>query len=214
MYLELLFRIVLSSSFCQVSLATVDISHHVLFVLFLFLARCDRMSISHLLLFPGFHSRHLPAPRSNGVSSSFDRSVSSILSLYAFTLALPVKVLSIIVLVRSRHSLLCGLIALPCGASAAQPREPRCQQTTRKTFLARPLEFFPPRSLAMEVPLLLLSAATFCVNCNSGATVCHGVPHKPSQFVASHASLSACLVQLLPRTTSFLAIHTSVAVQS
>ena len=34
--------------------------------------------------------------------------------------------------------------------------------------------------------------------------MCHGVPHKPSQFVDSQASLSVCLVQLLPRTTPFL----------
>ena len=40
---------------------------------------------------------------------------------------------------------------------------------------------------------------TFFVNVNSGATICHGVPHKPCQFVDSHASLNVCLVQLLSR---------------
>ena len=36
---------------------------------------------------------------------------------------------------------------------------------------------------------------------------CHGVPHKPSQFVDSQASLSVCLVQLLALTTPFLVMH-------
>ena len=47
-------------------------------------------------------------------------------------------------------------------------------------------------------PASSLSAVTFFANFNSGATIYHGVPHKPSQFVASQASLSVCLVQLLP----------------
>ena len=49
-----------------------------------------------------------------------------------------------------------------------------------------------------------LSDVTFFDNFNSRATICHGAPHKPSQFAASHASFSVCLVQLLPRTTPFL----------
>ena len=52
-------------------------------------------------------------------SLSFTRSVSATLSLYAFILAYPAQSLSMIVLILSRHSLLCGLIALPCDASAA-----------------------------------------------------------------------------------------------
>ena len=62
-------------------------------------------------------------------------------------------------------------------------------------------------------PAPSLSAVTFFVNCNSGATICHGVPHKPSQFVNSQASLSVCLVQLLPRTTLFLVIHKTAPVR-
>ena len=62
------------------------------------------------------------------------------------------------------------------------------------------------------VTLLLLSAVTFLVSLNSGATICHGVPHKPSQHVDSQASLSVCLVQLLPRTTPFLVIHKTAPV--
>ena len=74
------------------------------------------------------------APRSTGTSPaplstralflSFTRLCLSD-SMYAFILALPVKVLSIIGLIRSRHSLLCGLIALPCHASAGQPGQPQ-----------------------------------------------------------------------------------------
>ena len=88
---------------------------------------------------------------------------SATLSLHAFILAFSVKVLSIIFLIRSRQSLLCGfLIALPCDASAAQPGQPH--SVTASLDVSRqdaessgfePLEFFPPQSLAMVVPLLL-----------------------------------------------------------
>ena len=56
-------------------------------------------------------------------------------------------------------------------------------------------------------PAPSLSAVTLLVNSNSRATICHGVQHKPSQIVASHAWLSVCLVQLLPRTTPFLVMQ-------
>ena len=66
-----------------------------------------------------------PAPLSSrALFLHFTRAVSATLSLRAFILALPVKVLSIISLIRSRHSLLCGFVALPCDASAAQPGQP------------------------------------------------------------------------------------------
>ena len=52
---------------------------------------------------------------------SFNRSVSATLSLYAFIVASPVKVFSIIVVIRSRHPLLCGFIDFPCDVSAEQP---------------------------------------------------------------------------------------------
>ena len=98
-------RLILFSSFCLV------------------LATCDRMSIRHLLLVPGFH-KHISCTSFQSSSFSFTRSVSATLSSYAFILAFPVKVLSIFVLVRSQHSLLCGFVALPCDASAAQPGRP------------------------------------------------------------------------------------------
>ena len=59
-----------------------------------------------------------------------------------------------------------------------------------------------------------LSAGTFFVNFHSGATICHGVPHKPAKFVDSQASLSVCLVQLLPRTTPFLVMRKTAPVRS
>ena len=75
-------------------------------------------------------------------------------------------------------------------------RELQCPQTKRRIFQAQPPALFQPQSLAMGVPLLLFSAVTFFVSFNSGAAICHRVPHKPSQFVDSQASLSVCLVQL------------------
>ena len=118
-----------------------------------------------------------------------------------------------IVLLRSRHSSLCGFVALPCDASAAQPGQAssvsvsfNVPQTKRRIFLVRPLALFQPTTLGNGGPAPPLSAGTFFVYFNSGATICHGVSHKPSKFVDSQASLSVCLVQLLPRTTPFLVI--------
>ena len=93
-------------------------------------------------------------------------------------------------------------------------RELQCPQTRRGIFWVQLLVLFQPQFLAMGVPLLLLSAVTFFVNFNSGTTSCHGVPHKPSQFVDAQASLSVFLVQLLPRTTPFLVIQKTASVRS
>ena len=61
-----------------------------------------------------------PAPRSTrALFLSLTRSDSAILSLYAFIFAFPVKVLSIIALVRY-----CDFVAFPCDASAAHPGQP------------------------------------------------------------------------------------------
>ena len=63
---------------------------------------------------------HFPAPLSSrALCLSLTRSVSATLSLYAFIFALPVKALSTFVKIRSRNSLLCGFVALPCDVSAA-----------------------------------------------------------------------------------------------
>ena len=151
---------------------------------------------------------------------SFNRSVSAILSLYAFILAFPVKVLSMIVLIRSRHSSLCGFVAFPCDASAAQPGQPpmcpRASMSADKTqnLLGSTSGARSTTILGNGGPAPSLSAVTFCVNFNSRATICHCVPHKPSQFVDSQASLSDCLVQLLPRTTPFLEMDKTTPARS
>ena len=130
-----------------------------------------------------------PAPLSNlTLFLSFTHSVSTTLSLYACILTCPVKVLSeeSFCFVLDIHCCVV-FVALPCGArdNFQCHREPQCQQTTRRIFLARLLEFFLPQSLAVEVQLRLCQLRlSFFVNFNSRATTCHSVPHKPSQFVA------------------------------
>ena len=131
MYLEFLARIVLSASMCQVVLHLLSpilfcqCGHLSLYSLRVVSLprqmRPGRMSIRHPLLVPKFQ-RHISCTSLN--SSTFPLAVSATLSLYVLTLAFPVQVLSMIVLIRSRHSLLCGLIALSCDASAAQPGQP------------------------------------------------------------------------------------------
>ena len=88
-----------------------------------------------------------------------------------------------------------------------------CWQDVESSRLNLPA-LFQPQSLAMGVPLLLCQLWPFFVNFNSGATMCRGMPHKPSQFVDSQASLSVCLVRLLPRTTPFLVMHRTALVRS
>ena len=76
-------------------------------------------------------------------------------------------------------------------------------------------KFFQPQSLAMETPFfpwqpwLTLSTS---IQEPPFATACHT---KPSQFVASHASHSVCLVQFLPLTTPVLvkAQHCSCSIK-
>ena len=125
---------------------------------------------------------------------SFTRSVSAIRSLYALILAFPVKVLSMIVLIRSRHSLLCGLITLPCDARAAQPdnllcdHEPRCQQTNRRIFLAQTSGIL---------------STTILVN------GCHKSDHLPRRATqAIPVRRGPCIAQSLSRPT--FAAHSSV----
>ena len=56
----------------------------------------------------------------------------------------------------------------------------------------------------------LLSAVTFFVSFNSGTTICHGMPHKTSQFIGSKTSLSApnCTCSIMMTNRDFLS-HTS-----
>ena len=229
MYLELLARTLLSSSTCQFVL------HLLPLILF-----CQRGCLSLCPLRVVSLPRHMrphvappsaphswgststsPAPRSTrALFLLFTRCVSAILSLYASILAFPVKVLSMIVLSRSRHSSSCGFVALPCDASAAQPGRPpvcpRASMSADKTWnlLGSNSGALSTTILGNGSPAPSLSAVTLFVNVNSGATICHGVPHKPSKFVDSQAPLSVCLVQLLPRTTPFLVMHKTAPVRS
>ena len=57
----------------------------------------------------------------------------------------------------------------------------------------------PTAILGKGGPVPSLSGVIFFVSHNSGVTICHGVPHRPSQFVPSHASVVSsnfCLVHL------------------
>ena len=63
-------------------------------------------------------------------------------------------------------------------------------------------------------PVPSLSVTTFLINFSSGDIMDHDVSHKSFQFVASHVSLSVCLIQLFPRTTPCLVMHKSVPVRS
>ena len=83
-------------------------------------------------------------------------------------------------------------------------RDRRCLQTTRKNLLGSASGILSATIHGNGVPAPSSSNVTFFVNLNSGATISHGVPHKPSQFVASHASFTGCPIHLLPRTTPFL----------
>ena len=64
-------------------------------------------------------------------------------------------------------------------------REPQYLVTKRRIFSAQPPALFSTTILGNGSPAPSLTAVTFFVNFNSGATICHGVPHKPSQFVDS-----------------------------
>ena len=87
-------------------------------------------------------------------------------------------------------SLFHAMPALHNPDNLQRDREAPCQQTTRKIFLAQPLNILSTTLLGKGGPAPSLSDVTFFVNFNSG-TICLGVPHKPLQFVGSQASLSA-----------------------
>ena len=160
-------------------------------------------------LYSRFH-RHIPCTPLN--SSSFPRFDLFCLNDSVFIRihpCFPVKVLSMIVLIRFRHSSLCGSVAFPCDASDAHPGQPPVCP-----FLCSTSGALSTTILSNGGPAPSLSAVTFFVNLNSGATICHGVPHKPSQSVDSQAPLSVRLGQLLPRTTPFLVIHKTAPVRS
>ena len=136
-------------------------------------------------------------PLSPSLSLYFSLSVS-LFSLSVSTHSRLARIITTIALMRSLHSLLCGVVALPCDASAAHPgqpqcgREPRCQQSTRRIFSAQPQEFIPLQSSAV-------GSCSFSVGCDLHRQLqlkSQHLPHVTSQLVAYHASLNGCLVQL------------------
>ena len=178
-------------------------------------ARCVRMSNRHLLIIsvPGFH-KHISCTSLN--SSSFPLFHSLCLGDSVSVRIHPCFSRRSSLNDRS-DSLSAFVIMWLCCFSmrckrctswtASRVRELQCPLGSTSGALSTTI-------LGNGGPASSLSAVTFFVNFNSGATICHGVPHKPSQFVDSQASLSVCPVQLLHRTTPFLEIHKTAPVRS
>ena len=206
------------------SFVNVDVSHPVLFVLVFsdVTARCVRLSNRHLLIISVFRStKHTPSTSIN--SSSFPLFHSLCLGDSVFVRINPCFSCQRSLNDRS-DSLWAFIIMWLCRFSM------RCTRCTSWTASRVSVSFNVRRQdvesswfnlwhsfnqiLGNGGPAPSLSAVTFFVNYNSGATICHGVPHKPSQFVDSQASLNVCLVQLLPRTTPCLVMHKTAPVRS
>ena len=211
MYSEFLARIVLSfilSGCSSLALSDPLLSMWMSLILFsscwLSLARGDRMSICHLLLILGFHSSHILHLSPLGLFSSLSLTLSRRLRLCVHPSLLFPSRSSL----NSRSDSLCRFIVVWFDRSSVRCHRCTCWTTstltvsldvrrqTRGIFTAQSLELFTPQSLAMEVPLFLCQLRLPSVNFNSGATIFHGVPNKPPQFVASQASCGDCLVQL------------------
>ena len=217
-FVKLFFTCCLWSSFTNVDL--ILFSSYWFSVMSLPSASACRTAICSSSLFPGSIDHISPVPLSSPtLFFPFARSDSAILSLYAFILAFPVKVLSMIVLIRSRHS---SSMWFCRSSMRLQPqhnpdnlqcvREPQCLLTRRRIFSAQRRRSFdhnpwPWRSRSFFVSCDLLRQLQFRS---------HHLPRsakkRPSQFVDSQASLSVCLVQLLPRTTPFLVMHKTAPV--
>ena len=121
--------------------------------------------------------------------------------LYAFILALPVKVPSSIVLIRSRHSLLCGILAHPCDASAAQHGQPLARPSASMSA-DNTWSLLGSTSGILSTTILANGSSSFFARRNflcQGQVQSDRLPrrHKPSQFVASHASFSGCIVHIV-----------------
>ena len=167
---------------------------------------------------PGFH-KHIPYTSLN--SSSFPRFHSLCLSDSVLVCIHPCFSRQGSLNDRSRHSSLCMWFCrspIRCKHSTTWTTSGVsvslniCRQNVQSSRLN--LWRFLTTILGNGGPAPSLPAVTFFVNFNSGANICHGVPHKPSQSVDSQASLSVCLVQLLPRTTRFLEMHKTAPVRS
>ena len=77
-------------------------------------------------------------------------------------------------------------------------RDPGCLPRTHGIFSAQPVELFQLRSLTIGGSSFFVRFYFLCqFQPKELSTIYHGVPPKPHQFVASHASFTGCLVQLL-----------------
>ena len=228
MHSKLLAQIVLSSSPAASDPLLPTWMSLILSVLFVLVfsdvtARYVRMSNRHLLISVFSYHMHIPCNSLN--SSSFPLFDSLCLSDFVFVRIHPCfsrqSSLNDCPDSLSLHSSLRGFVAFFHAMQALRilgslqcVRELQHLRTSRRIFWVQLLELFQPQSLAMVVPLLLFVSCDFLGQLQSGATICHGVPHKPSQFVDSQASLSVCLVQLLPRTNAFVVMRKTAPVQS
>ena len=219
---ELLAQIVLSSSTCQVILRLLPL-----------ILVCQRGCLLFRPLRAGFSLMSPPdasACRTATCSSTLfsgtpgtsptralflplTRSVSAVLSLYAFILAFPAKVLSMI----GSDSLSAFVIMWPFRFSV------RCKRVSVSFNVRRQDVESSGFNLWYSFnhnPWLWGSCSTF-VSCDFLRQLqfwSHHLPvsatHKPPQFVDSQASLNVRLVQLLHRTTPFLVVLKTALVRS
>ena len=120
----------------------------------------DELPLVHQFHFPVPH-KHIPCTSLNSSSSPlFDLLCPGDSVFACIHLAFPFKNLSRIVLIRSRHSSLCGFVAvhamqtLRIVDNLQCVLELQCPQTRRRIFSAQLPAFFQPEFLAMGVPLL------------------------------------------------------------
>ena len=124
--------------------------------------------------------RTSPAPHSTRVLS-FTRSVSAIISFLAFILAFPVKVLSMMVLIRFRHSrrTSCVTVSLDVIRQHVKSSWLSLENSSHVPLLLRQLRLSP--SISTQEPPLATACHTVC-----------GVPCTASVSVSSNF----CLAQL------------------
>ena len=180
------------------SFANGDISHYVLFVF-------DCMSIRHLLLSLGspkhtsctsLNSSSFPLFQSLCLGDSVSVCTHPCLSRQGSLNDLSDSFSTFVVLWFDRSS-------MRCQRCTNQTKPPVSTDNTWN-LLGSASRILSTAILGNGGPAPSLSAVTLFVNSNPRGTICHGVPHKHPQFVASHASLSVCLVERLPRINSVL----------
>ena len=204
-------QIVLSSSTCQVVLhllplilfcQRVDVSHSVLFVLVFsdVTARCVRLSNRHLLIISVFrYPWHISCTSLNSSSFPFFHSLS--LGDSVFVRSHPCfsrqgslndrsdSLSAFVIMWLCRCSMRCKRCTPWAASSVSVSFNVRRQDVESSGFNLWRFVNHNPWQWGSAPSL---SAVTFFVNFNSGATICHGVPHKPSQF-CRFPSITQCL---------------------